>query len=79
MTKIADRRSRIVTRASRLMQALSSIRMVGTVATMGYCAIHIATTHTLSPMMFGGAVMFGAVVGVTATLLSGCLTSSRST
>ena len=77
MTRPATIRDRIATHTGRALQALSGVRMVGTAATMGYCAVHLATTHRFSPMMFAGAVMFGAVVAVTVTLLSGCLSGSR--
>ncbi len=63
--------------AARALRALSGVRTMGAAATMGYCAIHLLTTHKFTPMMFGGAVAFGAVVAVTATLLSGCLSRSR--
>jgi hypothetical protein len=78
MTNMLYIRRGITARAACAMQALSGVRMVGSAATMGYCAIHLATTHKFSPMIFGSAVMFGAVAAVTASLLSGCLTSSRS-
>jgi len=78
MTNLADLRRGITTRAAPVLRALSGVRMVGTAATMGYCAVHLATTHSFSPMVFGSAVAFGVVVAVAATLLASCLSSSRS-
>jgi len=78
MIKAANLSHSLRTHAGRAMQALSSVRMIGTAATMGYCAVHLATTHKFSPMAFGTAVTFGAIAAVTAALLSGCWSTSRS-
>jgi len=78
MTNLVDLRRGITTRAAPVLRTLSSVRMVGTAATMGYCAVHLATTHSFSPTVFGGAVAFGAIVAVAATLLAGCLSSRPS-
>ena len=79
MMHTTDLRRRLTASTGRALRALSGVRMAGTAATMAYCAIHLATTHRFSPMMFAGAVVFGAVVAGTAALLSGCLGSSHST
>ena len=78
MSRIAPLRQGTMTRIAGLLQLFGSVRMIGTAATLTYCAIHLAITHRISPLMAGGALVFGIVVAIMATRLAGLFTSSRS-
>lgn len=56
--------------ARKLIARLSRFRFVFPLSSAGYCAIHWLATHNFSSYVFGGALVFGAIVAMAVAWLS---------
>jgi hypothetical protein len=56
--------------ARRLIARLSRFKLVFTISSAGYCAIHWLAVHNFSSYVFGGALVFGAVAAIAVAWLS---------
>jgi hypothetical protein len=62
-----------------LIARLSRFRIVFTLSSLTYCAVHWLVAHGFSIYVFFGALMFGAIAATASTWLSRCFSSSSST
>jgi hypothetical protein len=53
-----------------LIDKLSKFRIVFTLSSFGYCAIHWLVVHNFSAYVFSGALVFGAMTATVAAWLS---------
>jgi hypothetical protein len=57
---------------------VSRFKIVFTLSSSGYCAIHWFVAHNFSTYMFSGALVFGAIVAMAVAWLSDRIHSSSS-
>ena len=65
--------------ARGLVTALSRLKIVFTLSTAGYCAIHLLAAHGFSIYVFASALLFGAAAVATVAWLSAWFDTSSST
>ena len=65
--------------ARKMIAKLSRFRIMFTLSSTGYCAIHLLVTHSFSFYVFSGALVFGAMAVMAAAWLSECFSASSST
>jgi hypothetical protein len=63
-------RQRPMVNVRRLIAKLSTLKIVFTLSSSGYCAIHWLLTHSFSTYVFSGALVFGAVAAMAVAWLS---------
>jgi hypothetical protein len=63
-------RQRPMVNVRRLIAKLSTFKIVFTLSSSGYCAIHWLLTHSFSTYVFSGALVFGAVAAMVVAWLS---------
>jgi hypothetical protein len=63
-------RQKSVVTARKLIASLSRFRVVFTLSSFGYCAIHWLAVHNFSIYVLASAVVFGVITAVAVTRLS---------
>jgi hypothetical protein len=77
--KVSELLSRITpANARRSIAKLSRFKIVFTLSSSGYCAIHWLVVHNFSIYVFPGALVFGAVATMAVAWLSDWFPSSSS-
>ena len=75
----ASLQQRALMNAKRWIAKLSTFKIVFTLSSSGYCAIHWLATHNFSIYVFSGALFFGAIAATTVAWFSKRFSSSPST
>jgi hypothetical protein len=71
-------RQRALSKGRSLVAKLSRFKIVFTLSSSGYCAIHWLVAHNFSTYMLSGALVFGAMVAMAVAWLSDRFHSSSS-
>lgn len=71
-------RRRALSKGRSLVANLSRFKIVFTLSSSGYCAIHWLVAHNFSTYMLSGALVFGAMVAMAVAWLSDRFHSSSS-
>jgi hypothetical protein len=69
-------KQRAIVGARRLIDTLSRPKVMFTLSSSGYCAIHSLVLHDFSIYAFLGSLVFGAIAAMVATWLSNRLSPS---
>jgi hypothetical protein len=69
-------RQRALVEARRLVDTLSRPKVMFTLSSSGYCAIHSLVIHDFSIYAFSGSLVFGAIAAIVVTWFSNRLSSS---
>jgi hypothetical protein len=69
-------KQRALLQAGKLMDTLSRPKVMFTLASAGYCAIHSLFIHDFSIYVFSGSLVFGAIAARLVSWLSHRLSSS---
>ena len=69
-------RQRALVEATRLVDTLSRPKVIFTLSSSGYCAIHSLVIHDFSIYVFSGSLVFGAIAAIVVTWFSNRLSSS---
>ena len=77
MVASRSRRAIVLQQASDLVVKMSRLKTVFTVASLGYCLVHLLLTHRFSAYVFLGAFAFGTAATVAIAWITGPIRSSR--
>jgi hypothetical protein len=69
-------KQRSLVEARRLIDTLSRPKVMFTLSSSGYCAIHSLVIHDFSIYVFSGGLIFGALAAMVVAWLSSRLSSS---
>jgi hypothetical protein len=67
---------RALVEARRLIDTLSRPKVMFTLSSSGYCAIHSLVIHDFSIYVFSGSLVFGAIAAIVVAWFSNRLSSS---
>jgi hypothetical protein len=67
----------VLQQASELIVKLGRLKTVFTIASSGYCLVHLLLTHRFSPYVFLGAFAFGTAATVAIACATDPVRSSR--
>ena len=69
-------KQRALVGARKLIDTLSEPKVMFTLSSSGYCAIHSLVIHDFSIYVFSGSLVFGAIAAIVVTWLSNRLSPS---
>jgi hypothetical protein len=70
-------RQRVTMNIKKWVEKVSTFKIVFTLSSSGYCAIHWLATHNLSIYVFSAALLFGAAVATAVAWLWKFVQASR--
>jgi hypothetical protein len=69
-------KQRALVGARKSIDTLSRPKVMFTLSSSGYCAVHSLVIHNFSIYVFSGSLIFGAIAAIVVTWLSNRLSSS---